>query len=46
MENNIRWTPEAPHPKTLMWTNQAKLRTLAIMWAVTVLKPMGLDTWE
>ena len=46
MENNVHWTPEAPHPKTLTWTNQAKLRIFAIIWVVTVLKPMRVDTWE
>jgi len=43
MENNVRWNPEAPHLKTLTWTNQAKLRTFAIMWVVTVLKLMRVN---
>jgi len=46
MENNVHWTPEAPHPKTLTWTNRANLRTFAIMWVVTVLKPMRVNAWE
>jgi len=46
MENYVHWTPEAPHPKTLTWTNQAKLGTFAIMWVVTVLKPMRVNTCE
>jgi len=27
-------------------TNQAKLRAFAVMWVVTVVKPMRVNTWE